>query len=172
MAAPAAYGRSQDHIQIRAAAEAHSTATATLDPSLSCDLCHSLWQPQIFCPLSKARDWTQVLMDTKRFLTHGDAKRTPELFLNCFFFFSLFFSHTLGIWKFLHQGWNLSCSCNLCHSCDNAMFLTPVPQEELQMLSFNFFLINVFPCLKIDFVVSAFVYFWLWTLSNTQPNVN
>ena len=35
---------------------AYTTATATLDPSHICNLCHSLWQTQILIPLSKARD--------------------------------------------------------------------------------------------------------------------
>ena len=36
----AAYGSSQAGAQIRAAAEVYTTATATLDPSLICDLCY------------------------------------------------------------------------------------------------------------------------------------
>ena len=35
---------------------AYATATATLDLSHICDLCHSLQQHQILNPLSKARD--------------------------------------------------------------------------------------------------------------------
>ena len=43
---------------------AYTTATATGDPSLVCDLHHSPWQHRILNPLSKARDRTHVLMDT------------------------------------------------------------------------------------------------------------
>lgn len=35
---------------------ASTTATATLDVSQACDLCHSLWQHQILNPWSEARD--------------------------------------------------------------------------------------------------------------------
>ena len=35
---------------------AYTTATATSDPSLICDLYHSSWQCQILNPLSEARD--------------------------------------------------------------------------------------------------------------------
>ena len=49
--------------QIRAAA---ATATATQDPSHIFDLHHSLQQCQIPNPLSEARDWTHILMDTSQ----------------------------------------------------------------------------------------------------------
>ena len=39
-------------------------ATAMPDLSSICNLYHSSWQHQIATPLSKARDQTQVLMDT------------------------------------------------------------------------------------------------------------
>ena len=50
-AIPAAYGSSKARGRIRAAAAS---------------LHHSLWQCQIFNPLSGARDWTLFLMDTRR----------------------------------------------------------------------------------------------------------
>ena len=43
---------------------AYTTATATPDPSCTCDVCHSLWQHQVLNPLSKARDQTYIFMDT------------------------------------------------------------------------------------------------------------
>ena len=45
---------------------AYTTATAALDPSLLWDLCntYSLRQHWIGNPLSKAGDWTRILMDT------------------------------------------------------------------------------------------------------------
>ena len=44
---------------------AYATATATPDPSCICDLHRSSWQCWIPDPLSKARDWTCIPMDTK-----------------------------------------------------------------------------------------------------------
>ena len=41
---------------------AYATATATWDPSLICDLHHSLCLHQILNPQSKARDQTHILM--------------------------------------------------------------------------------------------------------------
>ena len=63
-AAPVAYGNSWAQGQIRAVVEAYTIATATPDLSYICDLHHSLWQCQILNPVSKAGDWTQILMDT------------------------------------------------------------------------------------------------------------
>ena len=45
---------------------ADTTATATLGPSLDCNLHHSSRQRQIFNPLSEARDGTCILMDTRQ----------------------------------------------------------------------------------------------------------
>ena len=45
---------------------AYTTATATWDPSLDCDLHHSSWQHWILDPLSEAGDQTRILMDTSR----------------------------------------------------------------------------------------------------------
>ena len=44
---------------------AYTTATATQDPSRVCDLHHSLWQCWILNLLSKARDRTCILTDTR-----------------------------------------------------------------------------------------------------------
>ena len=63
MAVLVAYGYSWTRGRIGATAAAYTTATATQEPSCICDLCHSLWQHQIFNPLSEARDWTYILMD-------------------------------------------------------------------------------------------------------------
>jgi len=41
-----------------------ATATAMQDLSRVCNLHHSSWQGQILNPLSKARDQTNILMDT------------------------------------------------------------------------------------------------------------
>ena len=47
---------------------AYATDTATWDLSHVCDLHHGSWQCQILNLLSKARDWTHILMDTSRIL--------------------------------------------------------------------------------------------------------
>ena len=41
---------------------AYATATAVPDPSHACDLHHSSQQRRILDPLSRARDWTHVLI--------------------------------------------------------------------------------------------------------------
>ena len=43
---------------------AYDKATAIRDPIHVCDLCHSSQQLWIPDPLSEARDWTHILMDT------------------------------------------------------------------------------------------------------------
>ena len=43
---------------------AYTTAMATPALSHIWELCHSLWQQQILNPLSKAREWTQILAET------------------------------------------------------------------------------------------------------------
>ena len=49
---------------IQAATESNPTAMATLDRSLICELCHSLWQHWILNPMSEARDQTHILTET------------------------------------------------------------------------------------------------------------
>ena len=44
----------------------YTTATAVGDPSHVCDLYHNVWQRWVLNPLSKARSWTHILMDTTR----------------------------------------------------------------------------------------------------------
>ena len=43
---------------------AYTTAIATPDPSLICNLYHSSWQCRILNPLNEAKDQTHILMDT------------------------------------------------------------------------------------------------------------
>ena len=65
---------------------AYTTATAKWDLSHICDL-HYRSQPcQILNPLSRARDWTQVLLDTSRVCYHCAMTGMPNfvLFLSCF----------------------------------------------------------------------------------------
>ena len=58
-----AHGGSQARGQI---GDVATTATATPDLSCVCDLHHNSQQRQILNPLSKARDWIRILMDTNR----------------------------------------------------------------------------------------------------------
>ena len=44
--------------------QAYATATEMQDPNHICDLHHSSWPYQTLNPLSEARDWICVLMDT------------------------------------------------------------------------------------------------------------
>uniref|UniRef100_A0A8D1LYF9 C-type lectin domain-containing protein n=1 Tax=Sus scrofa TaxID=9823 RepID=A0A8D1LYF9_PIG len=55
---PPAYENSQARGRKGAAVTAYTTATATWNPSLICNLCHSLWQCQILNPLREDRDRT------------------------------------------------------------------------------------------------------------------
>ena len=48
--------------------QAYTTATAMPGPSHIFDLCPSLQQHWIFNPLSEARDWTHILVDTSQVL--------------------------------------------------------------------------------------------------------
>ena len=69
-----------------------ATATATPDPSHNLDLCCSLQQPWILNPLSEARYWTHILMDTSwvlNLLSHNrnsristPIKKIPQSSLN------------------------------------------------------------------------------------------
>ena len=62
---PAAYGGFQAKDRIEAAAAAYTTGMATPDPSRTCDLQYRLWKCWILNPLSQARDWTCIIMDTQ-----------------------------------------------------------------------------------------------------------
>ena len=65
---------------IRATVPAYATTTATQDLSHVCDLHHSSRQHRILNPLSKARDWTFVLMDTSQICFHRATMGTPGVF--------------------------------------------------------------------------------------------
>ena len=58
---------------------AYATATATWDSSLVCSLYHSSWQCWILNPLSKASDWTHILMDTSRVPYHWATMGIPQI---------------------------------------------------------------------------------------------
>ena len=75
-ATPAAYGSSRARDWTGAAAGAYDTATAMLDPSHICNL------HQILNPLSEAKDWTHILMDTSRFLTRWATTRDSKSWMS------------------------------------------------------------------------------------------
>ena len=58
---------------------AYATAIAMPDLSHVCDLHHSSWQCWILNPLSKARDWTHVLMATSQICFYWATIGTPPL---------------------------------------------------------------------------------------------
>ena len=70
--------------------------------------------PSLFVPLPQEKDVTAENREIRR------------LSLVCFFFF--FTCHTYSMWTFLGQGFNLSHSCDLCHSCGNAGSFNPLHQ--------------------------------------------
>ena len=57
-----------------------ATAIAMQGLSHVCELHHSSWQCQILNPLSKARDWTHVLMDTGQIHFQWAMMGTPKIF--------------------------------------------------------------------------------------------
>jgi len=56
----------------------YTTAIATPDLSCICDLHHSSQQCQILNPLSEARDWTYILMDTSQVHYHWATMGTSK----------------------------------------------------------------------------------------------
>ena len=74
----AAYGNSRLGVESDLQLPAYTTATATPDPSSIFDLHHSSQQHRILNPLSKARDWTRVLMDTGWVHYHWAPTGTPK----------------------------------------------------------------------------------------------
>ena len=102
---PLAYGISWARGQIRTAAASLYHTTWTRDPSHICNLYHSSEQHQILNPLSRARDWTSILMDTSWVRYHWATMGTPRFcvaekgFLNSIFFLN--FSSSIFVVVFL-----------------------------------------------------------------------
>ena len=76
---------------------AYTTATATPDPSHICNLHNSSCQHRIVNPLSEARDWTCIFMDTSQICFRWATMGTPVfvlflIFLFCFVFCFCFWS--------------------------------------------------------------------------------
>ena len=76
-ATPVAYTRSQARGRLRAVA-AYPTATATPNPSHICNLHHGSRQQWIVNSLSKARDWTHILMNIGWIYYHWATRVTPN----------------------------------------------------------------------------------------------
>ena len=72
------HGSSQARGRIGAAAAAYTIATAMQNQSHICDPYHSSQQCWILNPLSKARDWTHILMGTRRVHYHWATMGTPS----------------------------------------------------------------------------------------------
>ena len=75
-AAPETYRSLQARGELKLQLPAY--ATATPDPSCICDLHCSLWQHQLLNPLSKARYWTHILIDTCQILNLQSTAGTPH----------------------------------------------------------------------------------------------
>ena len=116
------------------------------------------------------------------------------------FLFSL--GHTRSVWKFPDQWWNLSCSCDLCHSCGNKGSLTHCARpgsntcchrDNVQSLThyttagtpdFFFFNFNVKKCgLQLKYMELSLVHFgfeskpitlrlWIQVIVGAVPGVN
>ena len=65
-ASPAAYRSTQAKAESELQLSAYATATAVQVLSCICGLHHSSQQCQILQPLSKARDWTHIFIDTSQ----------------------------------------------------------------------------------------------------------
>ena len=78
---PQQYGGSHARGPIRATAPSLCHTIATPDLSHVCNVSHSLQQRWILNPLSKARDWTHIIMDTSQDLNPMSHNGTPGLTL-------------------------------------------------------------------------------------------
>ena len=76
-----ACGSSQAEVQLELQLSAYTSATETQDLSHIFDLHHSSWQLQILNPLSEARDWTHIFMDTSWVHYCWATRGTPSIFL-------------------------------------------------------------------------------------------
>ena len=77
-ATPMAYEVPQPGVESELQLPAYTTATATWEPSLNCNLHHSSQKHWILNLLSKDRDRTCILMDTSQVCYHRATTRTPQ----------------------------------------------------------------------------------------------
>ena len=123
---------------------AYTTATAMPDPSCNCDLYSSLQEHKILNPLSKARDWTHVLMDTSWIHYHWTTMGTPnrKFFFLTFCFLGPYPRHMkvprLGVESELQLQayttattmWDPSCICGLCISSRQCLIRDPLSEAR------------------------------------------
>ena len=86
----------------------HSHSNWESQLSHICYLHHSSWQYQIPDPLSKAKDWTHILMDTSQICFLCTIMGTPK---NCVFLKSIHFPYrcnTISVFKFYNILYNAS----------------------------------------------------------------
>ena len=76
------YGSSRLGVKLELQKPAYPTATVMWDLNHVFDLHHSSGQHRIPNPLSEARDWTLVLMDTSRVRYHWGVMETPVFMLS------------------------------------------------------------------------------------------
>ena len=84
-AAPVAYSSSRTGVKLALQLPAYTTATATRDLSCICDPHYSSRECRILNPLSKAREWTCIFMDTSRvhnLLSHDGNSRERQLWFH------------------------------------------------------------------------------------------
>ena len=133
--APAAYGSSQVRSRIGAASlhNSHSNAGSKL---------HLLPTPQLTA-LSKARDWTCILMDTSRLCYHWAMMGTPKkwLFLTICYIFLL-----VSNWEWCFLGPGLHCIKKT-----EASRLTRIQLHLERLLSYCFWSINISFSLNIGY---------------------
>ena len=119
---------------------AYITATATWDPSSNCNLHHSSRQRWIPDPLSKARDWTRILMDTSqmRCTTMG----TPNTLLLWFLCQAMVPVPTQLLNQKLHMTYVSSLA--LTHIIFYQKLLVQLPKYQTSSFFFFFFLFFLF----------------------------
>ena len=133
----------------------YTTVTATLDVRCVCDLCHSLWQRQILNPLSEARHWICIYMQTSGvhycWATTGTPKPHFKIITIIIILKSLLFGGA-GARCVCRQGSSCSHGSNLSHSSDNAKF----PRARLPRNSRFFFLILWWNAFKFQNNIGCF----------------
>ena len=106
---------------------AYTTATATPDLSYIYDLHHNSQQLQILNPLSEARIWTCILMDTSQIHFHYTTVGT----LYFYSFINFFRATPMAYESYQARGWIGATTASLHHSHSNnisELCLWPTPQ--------------------------------------------
>ena len=132
MAIPREKAGSQARSQMKAvAADLHHT-TAKSDLSQVCKQHYSSWQCQILNPLSKAKDWTCVLMDPSQIHFHSTMTGTP-----CYVTFRLIKMVTaMGTlhWKFTYAPYTILNICIISFKTHKNPMRWKLLLSQLQMM--------------------------------------